>query len=172
MINTDETVRKYYSDIYKFCCSRCRNADDAQDITQDVFVVLVEKSATLNDKNIRAWLYQTADNKLHEYLRKKTVKNTFISLDENVCGYPNLSVQQDITLNLVQKKILNLLNDSEKELFIKLYIENNDVELISEELGISKGALRVRKSRLKAKIKKSYKFTETLILILGYKIFS
>lgn len=170
MIDANEIVRNYYSDIYKFCCAKCRNADDAQDITQDVFIVLVEKSSTLDDKNIRAWLYQTANNKLHEYFRGKAIKNTFISLDEGIQVCSDISIQQDISFSTVQKKILSLLNENEKELFIKLFIEKNDVDLISEELGISKGALRTKKSRLKAKIKKSYTFTEVLILVIGHKI--
>ncbi len=47
MVDAEQTVKKYYDDVYKFCCAKCRNPDDAQDITQDTFTVFTENFQNL-----------------------------------------------------------------------------------------------------------------------------
>ena len=32
-LSAEQIAEKYYHDVYKFCCSRCRNADAAQPLT-------------------------------------------------------------------------------------------------------------------------------------------
>lgn len=49
-LSAEQITEKYYSDVYKFCCSRCRNADAAQDITQDTFLLFVDKFDELTEK--------------------------------------------------------------------------------------------------------------------------
>lgn len=43
-LSAEQIAEKYYHDVYKFCCSRCRNADAAQDITQETFLFLSKQN--------------------------------------------------------------------------------------------------------------------------------
>ena len=126
-LSADQIVEKYYPDIYKFCCARCRNADVAQDITQETFMLFVKKFDELADINIRSWLLCVANNKLYEYFKKNKIDNNCISIDDVEIpvfdSYEHDEIDIDEIFDDVQKKILNMLNDKEKELFVKLYIE-------------------------------------------------
>ncbi len=114
---------------------------------------------------------------MHEYFRKISVEKTFVEIDEvrnisvtdsyNLNGY---TYSEDELFDEVQRKILNLLNEKERDLFIRLYIEHKSIEIVSEELGLSVGTARTRKSRLKDKIKKSYEYSEMLILVICFKL--
>lgn len=175
-LSAEQIAEKYYHDIYKFCCSRCRNADAAQDITQETFLFLMDKIDELSDTNIRSWLFTVANNKLHEYFRKIKVENNFVCADDiDISAVENFevvnkNVDVDNLFDDVQKKILNILNDKEKELFIKLYIEKKEVNLITKELDITYDNFRVRKSRLKKKVKKSIGYIHFFMFVFSFKI--
>ena len=171
----DLIVDQYYIDVYKFCCAKCKDAEAAQDITQETFLLLTEKQDQLIDNNIRAWLLSVANNKLREYFRKKSIENNYISI-ENITlpvfeDHSEEYIESYEMFDEVQQKILNILNDKEKTLFIKLYIENKSVSLIKEELDITEENFRARKSRLNKKIKKSVEHIYFFMLVVSFKIF-
>lgn len=173
-LSVDVIAEKYYPDIYKFCCAKCRNADAAQDITQETFLLFVNKAGELTDDNIRSWLLTAANNKLCEYFRKNQIEDGFVSIDEvdiPVFDSYEHDKAEVVTFDDIQRKILNVLNDSERELFIKLYIEKKSVNLLSEEMDISYDNLRTRKSRLKKKIKRSVGHIYFFILVFSFKFF-
>lgn len=171
-------IRKYYPDIYKFCCARCRETETAMDITQETFLLFIEKKDELTDKNIRAWLLTVANNKLHDYFRKNTVEKNYVSLDDvEIPIFDDYDLNEDgevyeFSPDKVQEKILNILNDKEKELFIKLCIEKKSVSLIMEDMNLSEVNFRARKSRLKKKIKNSFSHIKLLIFVLSFKFFT
>lgn len=174
-ISVDFITKEYYHEVYKFCCSRCRNAEVAQDITQDTFLLLISKKDELFNENIHSWLFKVADNKLHEYFRKNSFEKNFVNIDAvdiptfDTYDYENINI--DEIFDDVQQKILNMLNEKEKELFIKLYIEKKSVSLIVKELEITEGNLYVKKSRLKNKIKNSIGHLYFFMFVLSFKLF-
>lgn len=158
-LSTEQIAEKYYPDIYKFCCAKCRDKEAAQDITQETFLFLVNKYEELADSNIRSWLLSVAERKVHEYFRKNKNEKSFVSIEDVEISTNDQYEQNQIDIEEifddVQKKILNILNENEKEIFIKLYIEKKSVDLVTEELNITNENLRARKSRMKRKVKKS-----------------
>ena len=174
-MSAERIAEKYYPDIYKFCCAKCRNENVAQDITQETFLLFINKFDELTDINIRSWLLSDANNKLREYFRKSQIENTFVCVDNveisTFDSYEYDKIDVDELFDDVQKKILNILNDKEKELFIKLYIEKENIDLIAKELDITYGNLRTRKSRLKKKIKGSLGHLYFFIFVFSFKIF-
>ncbi len=174
-LSAEQVTEKYYSDIYKFCCSRCRNADAAQDITQDTFLFFFDKYDDLKDINIRSWLLSVANNKLYDYFREQKIENGFVCVDEvKIPVFDNYEVENvdiDSIFDDVQKKILNLLNDKEREIFIKLYVEKKSQDLVMQEMDLTYDNYRARKSRLRKKIKKSIGHFYFFALVFSFKIF-
>ena len=174
--NAEQIISDYYHDIYKFCCSRCRNPDDAQDLTQETFTMMIEKYDELYFDNIESWLFSVANKKLHEYFRRLKKEKEYVSIYEVEIPVTDISaveseVSDDDLFDDTQKKILNILNEKERALFIKLYIEKKSVSLVSQELDISEGALRQRKSRMKKKITEAIKHTSFLLAVVSFKLF-
>ena len=174
-ISAEKIAEQYYVDVYKFCCSRCRDPQVAQDITQETFLVFMQKKESLTDINICAWLINVANNKLHEWYRKKSIESNYVSIyDVNVSSADQLVLDEPFEeeeFDAFQQKILNILNDQEKKLFIKLYIEKKSVSLIQEELGVTNEAFRARKSRMTKKIKASIGHLHFFILVVSFKLF-
>ena len=174
-MSAERIAEKYYPDIYKFCCAKCRNESVAQDITQETFLLFINKFDELTDINIRSWLLSVANNKLREYFRKSQIENTFVCVDNveisTFDSYEYDKIDVDEIFDDVQKKILHILNDKEKELFIKLYIEKKNVDLITKEMDITYENLRTRKSRLKKKVKGSLGHLYFFVFVFSFKFF-
>ncbi|MBQ7596770.1 MAG: sigma-70 family RNA polymerase sigma factor [Clostridia bacterium] len=175
-VKAEQIIDEYYHDIYKFCCARCRNADDAKDITQETFAMMVEQFDELYFDNIDSWLFSVANKKLHEYFRRIKKEKGYVSIYDvdvpviDVTDVENYVQAYDL-FDDTQKKILNILNEKERELFTKLYVEKKSVSLIAQEYDITENALRKRKSRLKKKITDAVSHTSFLMAVVAFKIF-
>ena len=175
----EKTVNEYYDDIYKFCISRVENIESAKDITQDVFLIFMQSSKKLDNVNLRAWLYKTARIKIQEYYRILKTEEGFKSFtecdnipQENVKAFDIREEEFDALLTDAQKRILSILNEDEKSLFVKLFIEKKTIRIISEETGLTENNIYVKSHRIKKKAKKVISTMDLLINVILFKLFS
>lgn len=77
-------VERYYQPIYRYCYAKLNfDTNAAQDCTQNVFLVLIQKKHRLNlNGNIKVWLYKTADRVIRNYRRKEKQYQNQIPIDE------------------------------------------------------------------------------------------
>ncbi len=160
-IKVDLICKMYYESIYKFCLNRLNNEDDASDITQDVFLFFQEKADTLEDIHIKAWLYSVANLKIKEFLRKHGKEIAVASLanfdieDETaniIDMFENLSDFDIEKIDKYREIIFNHLNEREKLLYQKHFIEGKSHSQIAEEMNISVKNVSVMISRMCKKI--------------------
>lgn len=175
----DKAVLDYYSDIYCFCLSYLKNEEDAQDITQDVFLLLGEKAKELEDINIRAWLYSTAKNKIMEAYREKVVRSKHISIEENghTIADPKsldfLDVSDEVsdeTILSAKDRLLLKLTPQERALYESIYEKKRGRREVAQELKISERALNMRILRLRRKIEKYVDLAWTVCIIILIKL--
>jgi len=80
----DEIVRRYSGPIYAFILRMVGKPDDADDLTQDVFVQLLKSLPTArSDLPFRPWLYVIARNKCLDHLKRKKALLFSALADEN-----------------------------------------------------------------------------------------
>lgn len=66
---------KYWYDLFQIAYKRTRDADDARDLVQDLFISLWDNVAHLSpDTNIGAYLFVALRNRVFNYFEKKTVR--------------------------------------------------------------------------------------------------
>jgi RNA polymerase sigma-70 factor (ECF subfamily) len=70
----DLLARAYRESVYRYLCSILRNGDDAQEVTQLVFLRALEniRSCRIASQPFGAWLYGIARNAAIDHLRKHT----------------------------------------------------------------------------------------------------
>lgn len=159
-------VEHYQQRLYNFCLRMVQNPEDASDLTQEIFILLLRKIDTFEGKSrFSTWLYSIACNKCRDFLRRK---KSFLSLSE-------LTFLEDVAAT--QKSQSGLLNDPaniiEKRV-IKHEVERGIFELpvdyrmvvvlhdlqdlsyneIAEMLHISMGTVKSRLSRGRLKLAK------------------
>lgn len=179
--DAEKITNQYYIDIYKYCVARCGNSDDAADIAQEVFLAFAKKAPKLENTNIHSWLFKTASVEIKKYFRLKG-KNEFVTLDDDILLNDDMISDDDFSeskpmseeefedlLTKTQKRILAVLTEDEKQLFIKQYIEKKSVRVISDELGITPNYVYVKSHRVKKKAKKVISTLDLIISVLIFK---
>src|SRR5215471_6694971 len=69
-------VDRHINLVYSVALRYVDNSQDAQDVTQAVFIILAQKAASLRQRtNITGWLYETARITARQFLRTRARRN-------------------------------------------------------------------------------------------------
>lgn len=75
-------VNKFRDKVFRTCLGFVQNADDANDLTQDVFLTVIESLGSFrNEAQLSTWVYRIAVNKSLNYLKKKKTRSIFQNLE-------------------------------------------------------------------------------------------
>jgi len=145
MNSYEKIVRKHYREILGYCCVRLNsNVQAAEDCTQEVFLVLFRKLNSLDDDNIRAWLYETARRETAKYISKNSFSH--ISLEDA----PEI---EDTSNPLAEfgNSVIDRLDDDEISL-IKAYYDEEDRESLAKKMRLSMNGLYLKIHRIRKKL--------------------
>lgn len=150
----DILTRKYYSSIYQFCYRRL-NGDTAtaEDITQDVFLKLLENIQGVRMLGkLQNYLLTIAVNTCNNYFKKAkpiyTDLETLQIVDDSDSSFEKVF---KIEKQTVVKHAINMLPDYQKEVIIlRFYFDLK----IKEIAAITKASIPTVKSRLQQGLKK------------------
>jgi len=133
------TVNKYAHTVAKTAFAYLKNTADAEDITQEVFLSLMQKNPSFeNEEHLKAWLIRVAINKSKNHLKSGWFKNNNPIPDE----LPYLSLEQNDLLSEV------LALDLKYRLPIHLYYyEGYSIKEISKILGKKEATVGTRLAR-------------------------
>jgi RNA polymerase sigma-70 factor, ECF subfamily len=146
----NELVSRYQTKVYWIARRFVGNHEDADDITQEVFVKVYHKLKDFrSDSSFYTWVYRIATNTAINVLRKRKIVN-LVHLDE---AFPVLSSLSDDSLDPVKKLEMKenqtLLEDAitklpakQKQVFVLRYFEEMPYEDISKILKITVGGLK------------------------------
>ena len=115
-----------------------------------------------NKSEFKNWVAGIAKFKSIDYKRKYLKGLEYENIDDL-----NISVSESTyeilenELSLDVEEMLNCLNEKDRDLFYKIYVEEIEVNKISEETGMKRDAIYNRVSRAKKKIRDIFKFKES-----------
>lgn len=152
---------KYQDKIYWHARRMTGNHLDADEIVQEVLLVLYNKLKTFEFKSsLYTWIYTITNTRSINYLKKKNLKS-FFSLDDIL---NKKSEEKDVIENLEDKqklekleKALQKLPIKQREVFIMRNYDELSYEEISEITGKSVGALKANHFHALNKIKELIK---------------
>ncbi len=153
----EEYSDKFYAHIFKFCMKRLCNKSDAEDATQETFVVFSHKGHMLNHEHVLPWLLTTAHHMiLKEYQRRTVTKEKVCTFDEEMLTLSRKvrSFEEDMVDFYFErhlKEIYSRLNDREKEIFDLYSDGTKKTAEIAQLLGLEPHTCSMRKTRLEAK---------------------
>ena len=142
----NQLVRKYQTKVYWHVRKMVIDHDDADDLTQDVFVKVWKHLANFRqDASLYTWIYRIATNECLSFLASKRRK-FFLPLNDigaelaaKIEADPALA-GDDIELR-IQKAILTL-PDKQRLVFNLRYYDEMPYEQMAEVTGTSVGALK------------------------------
>jgi RNA polymerase sigma factor (sigma-70 family) len=143
----NQLLKKYQQKIYWHVRRMVINHDDADDVTQDIFVKVWRNLEKFReDSQLYTWLYRIATNECITFLNKKKQKNN-VSLDDESSSYLSDSLADGTYFNgdkaqLKLQEALLTLPEKQRLVFNMKYFEDLKYDEISEILGTSVGALK------------------------------
>lgn len=151
----EQCYKDFYPSLINFARARLRESSDfCEDCVQEAYMVLYNRLQTGEEfENPRAFLYRTLDNIVKKQKTKiLTDEMNTVSLDdpENTM---DIAVQDQIDCEKYIKILEDSLDEDEKELYTAKYVDGKKIEQIALEKELSVGAVTMRLSRLRKKLK-------------------
>ncbi len=161
----DKLIKKYKDRIYRIIFMIIQDKSEADDITQEVFLRAFLKINTFRaESSFFTWLYSIAINECRHALRKK--KGMLISIDSVLQADDNLKLGDILKSNeespesrLIREeqiemlnRIINMLPDKYKTVYVLKIIDGLSYKEISEILNISIEKVKVWLFRAREKL--------------------
>lgn len=145
-----EAVNTYGDMLYRICLLTLKNTADAEDAVQETFIKYVQKAPDFSDvEHEKAWLITVATNKCRDILRYRTRHRT--ESDELLDSY---------AIDKEESGILDALMELPEKYRMPLmlfYIDEYKLDEISDIMGISLSAAKMRLSRGRKLLKEKYR---------------
>jgi RNA polymerase sigma factor (sigma-70 family) len=142
----NQLVRKYQQKIYWHIRKMVIDHDDADDLTQDVFVKVWKNLDNFRqDSQLFTWIYRIATNECLTFLKAKKRKFFLPIHDISEELATKIDSSPDISGDEIERKLqkaLLRLPDKQRVVFNMRYYEDLKYEEMSQILGTSVGALK------------------------------
>ena len=158
-------VKKYQKQVHALAWRKVGDFHIAEEITQDTFLQVYKKLATLKDPNrFAGWLYRIAARQCHAWLRKKrmqtqSLEDTDTDLIEKMTYSQYIAEEQERAATEVQRgivqRLLARLQESERTVVTLHYFGEMTCEEISKFLGVSASTVKSRLRRARLRLKKA-----------------
>ncbi|MCL6295198.1 RNA polymerase sigma factor [Jejuia spongiicola] len=153
---------RYATLVYNKCFGFAKDADEAKDLTQDVFLKLFVKLASFKGKSkFSTWLYAFTYNHCVNYVTRNTAKK-FEKQSVDYKDIENLSYYDEDDTSFLDMKVdrlkvaLELISPEEKMILLLKYQDFLSIRDIESVLGIGESAVKMRLKRAKDKLKNVY----------------
>ena len=157
----EQLIGFYYDEMYRFAYRQTSSKEDAQDLTQNIFLAMLRaiSSYDFRKASFRTWLYRLAVNKAVD-LRRQNCRKSNISLDrltiESFWADDFMQQLQDKMLLQQIEAYVSLLNVEAQTVFrLHLYAEKTFPE-IAVILERTESAVKSQYYRLLEQIRKEF----------------
>ena len=160
-------VEKYQSKVHNTVISYLQNTEEAEEITQDVFIEVYRSIGKFDGRSsLSTWIYRVAVNKSLDHIRHKKRKKRFAFLtslfgaesgelihDKPTFDHPGVLLEQKESAKYLFAAI-DELPETQKTAFILSQVEDMPQKEIAEVMGISVKAVESLIQRGKANLRK------------------
>jgi len=158
---------RYSSKVYNTLLSYTKNAEDAEELLQDVFLTIFNSAASYrSESKVSTWIYRVSINKSLDFIRKKNSQKRFgifSSLYRKDSGeiqyesvdfvHPGVKLENQEEAKLLFK-VIDGLSENQKTAFILTQIEDLPQQEVAEIMKITRKAVESLVQRSKANLKK------------------
>ena len=149
---------KYKPSIFALAYSKLRHFQDAEDITQEVFIKVYQKLRTLKRwDNFLAWLYAITSNSCKDLIRsrsKRPDREFIANQNPEIFSLSAMNSYQEEQAFELLHEVLDSLPEMYRQVLTLYYIGGMSSQEIARFLGTSPDAIRQRLSRARSKLKK------------------
>jgi RNA polymerase sigma factor (sigma-70 family) len=171
--NFNSVYNEYHFLVYNVALNYTQNIEDAEEITQDVFLKVHESLSDFKENSsIKTWLYRITINQSLDFIKKKNSKKRFFIFgkkSQNEFELTNISNFEHPGILLERQEdakvlflVINTLSENQKTAFILSKVDGLSNPEVSEimEMSISAVESLIFRAKKELKEKLSNKFEE------------
>jgi RNA polymerase sigma-70 factor (ECF subfamily) len=152
---------RHYMVVFKQCMSFVKDSADANDLTQDVMLKIMEKIGSFKgDSRFSTWLYAITFNYCTDFIRKqkkhwKMVENR---TSDQLVDYPMEFEDPLLKEKKVKKaqQAMQLIPNDDQELLLQKYQMNKSIRDLQKTYNLSASAVKMRLLRAREKANLHY----------------
>ena len=153
---------RFSEKVYNTALSYTKNIEDAEEITQDVFVKIYNSASGFKaNATLSTWIYRITINTSINYVKKNKrmlqLKNTMEGSRSVDFQHPGVILEHKENINTIYKA-MDCLPDSQKTVFILSYIEDLPRKKIAEIMETSLKAVESLLQRAKKKMQSELEY--------------
>lgn len=155
----ERLIQKYHPNVFRTAMGLLHNKEDAEELTQDVFIKVYQSLSTFAGKAaFSTWLYRITVNTGLTYLRKKKRQRIWVSLSSlfqqpSADKQPEVLVTEKSEREIIQQAIESL-QQKQRIAFVLAKYEELPQKQVALVMGISEGAVEQLLLRAKYNLKK------------------
>ena len=142
----DALARRYSNELYNFILRMVNNTNDAQDILQDTYVRVWEKSHQFKgNSSIKTWIYRIAINLSYSHLKRRQRWSTAVLEEVKTLlsgSDPQRDTEERFASELLEKSLKTLTPRQRAVVIARIY-EDLPFAEVSKSLGCSVNAAKV-----------------------------
>lgn len=151
---------RYTNKVYAKCISMLRDAEQAEDATQEIFVKILLSLSKFNARSkFSTWLYSITYNFCIDIIRKGKKEiivsledHTKVDLEDN--GMYDAEIMETNVFRL--KEVLNLMNAEDKSILLMKYQDDMSIKEICGVIDKTESAVKMKILRAKERFMKIY----------------
>ena len=123
-----DSYERYHFSVYLYIYNKVNNKEEAEDLSQDVFVRLMDYKQMLRPDTVKFFIYTISRNLVNDYLRRYYKKQEITSYmyDRTEVGHNE------------EKRRVEFLPSQRRKIYVMNRFEDKSVTDISEELNLSR----------------------------------
>lgn len=136
-----DSYERYRSSVYLYIYRKVNNKEEAEDLSQDVFVRLMDYKQMLRPDTVKFFIYAISRNLVNDYLRRYYKKQEVTSYIYDVVKVAHDEVESGVVANdllACEKNRVALLPQQRRKIYVMSRFEDKSVTDISEELNLSR----------------------------------
>ena len=154
----EELVRLFYEPIFRLVFYRVKTRLDAEDVTQEIFIKVLNKLSKLKEpEKFKPWLYTLAINQVKDFYKKKKLLfffggSTELEMLEN-CPKQGSSSAASADFHNLLTSFLDTLSKTQQEIFLLKYVDDLTIVEIASVLKKNESTVKTHLYRSLKKLK-------------------
>lgn len=145
----EKVIDDYSNLVFKVSYSILNNRELSNEAVNETFFKVWSNIKYFNkdEKSFKNWICTIAKYTAIDMLRQEKRHNNKISIDDVLLEVTDKKI--DIENKIIIENTINQFNGKDKEIFIRRFYKNQEINKISKELNMSENAIYLRISRVK-----------------------
>lgn len=153
---------RYVKRVYNKCYGFAKSVDEAEDLTQDVFLMLFIKLASFSGRSkFSTWLYSFTYNFCVNYVnrdKQRKMSDKSIPVEDNEYRFVE-EVPDDSIYQMKSKKLekaLQMVSPEDKSILLLKYQDGASIKELMQVMELGESAVKMRLKRAKGKLVEVY----------------